>query len=176
MPKFPGLLLQLPFFNNYCFRGVWDRRGWEWVDGSSTPFKVYCLHDLGLPIKYLQSQGTSQWLFALRTLFMAGVNWQELPRYITFFFSLTCFFPEDPRLGGQPHRRQQNNLLSTALIICMAFHNNKRKNLDPTACQYLRHLEREIHFIFASPRAVHFDETSFLPSHSLLFYILNFLA
>lgn len=55
-----------------------------------------------------------------------------------------CFFPEDPRLGGQPHRRQQNNLLSTALIICIAFHNNKRKNLDPTVCQYLRHLAREI--------------------------------
>ena len=93
--------------------------------------------DLCPHIKYLQPQGASQWLFALSTLFIAGVNCQDLPQCITF--SLTCFFPEDPRLGGQSRRRQLNNLLSTALIICMAFHNNKRKNLDPTACQYLRH-------------------------------------
>ena len=139
MHNLPGLLLQLPFFNNHCLKEVvWDGRvGWGRADGSSTPFKVHCTHRLVSHIKYLQPQGTSQWLFALRTLFIVGVNWQDLPRCITF--SLTCFFPEDPRLGGQPHRRQQNNLLSTALIICMAFHNNKRKNLDPTACQYLRH-------------------------------------
>lgn len=129
--------------------------------------------DLCPPIKYLQPRGTSQWLFALRTLFIAGVNWQDLPRYITF--SLTCFFPEDPRLGGQPHRRQQNNLLSTALIICMAFHNNKRKNLDPTACQYLRHLEREILL------SLHLPEQFSLMKHPSYhptppFYILNFLA
>ena len=59
--------------------------------------------DLCPHIKYLQPQGASQWLFALSTLFIAGVNCQDLPQCITF--SLTCFFPEDPRLGALQNTR-----------------------------------------------------------------------
>lgn len=132
--------------------------------------------DLCPHIKYLQPQGTSQWLFALRRLFIAGVNWQALPPVHNFFPDL--FLSRRSQTGGgQPHRRQQNNLLSTALIICMAFHNNKRKNLDPTACQYLRHSEREILLSLHLP-----EQFSLMkhPSHSppspLPFYIPKFLA
>lgn len=83
MHNLPGLLLQLPFFNNYCLKeAACDRAGWV----SPLPhLKFTARTDLCLHIKYLQPRGTSRWLFALWTLFIARANWQDLPWCITFF-------------------------------------------------------------------------------------------
>lgn len=137
MHSLPGRLLQIPFFNNYCLNeAACDGAGWE--GGTDLP-----------PRPFPRPRGDGWWMAALRPLFTACMNEQDLPLYppptqcITFS-PPDLFLSRRSQTGGQPHRRQQNNLLSTALIICMAFQNNKRRNLDPSACQYFRRGEREI--------------------------------
>ena len=46
MYNLPGLQLQLPFSNNYCLKEVVQdsRVGCGVADGSSTAFKVHCMH------------------------------------------------------------------------------------------------------------------------------------